>query len=100
MDKIMSEPMPVSVEMSDNVLCQRIQDEALLLNMDTQQYYGLNPTASEMWNQLVELHDIQTAETQLRAAFQADPDVLRADLHGLVKDLIRAGLLKSSPPER
>jgi len=92
----MSESIPTSVEMTDSVICQKIQDEAVLLNMDSQQYYGLNPTASEMWNQLVELHDIRAAETQLCAVFQTDPDTLRADLHGLVRELICAGLLRSS----
>jgi hypothetical protein len=83
------------VALGDAVLCQRIQDQAVLLNMDTQQYYGLNPTASEMWDRLVELHDIDAVEALLHDVFEAEPEVVKSDLRNLVGDLVGAGLLKA-----
>jgi hypothetical protein len=89
----MSKPVPDYVEISDSVLCQSVHDEHVLLNMDSQQYYGLNPVASEMWNRLVELHDVRIVESALCSEFDAEPDLVREDLHRLISDLMDAGLL-------
>ena len=89
----MNMELPVSVSIGDAVLCQQIQEEAVLLNMETQQYYGLNPTASTMWNQLIELQSVQATEARLCELFEAPPEVMRADLHNLVAELVSHGLL-------
>lgn len=94
----MRDRVPTAVTIADGVLYQRIQDEAVLLNMDSQQFYGLNWTATRFWESLLELHDIQAAEDRLCAHFGGCQDSVRADLETLVATLLEAGLVKAADP--
>jgi hypothetical protein len=84
----------MSVVVADGVIYQKIQDEVVLLNMENQQYYSLNPTASLFWDNIVELQDIQAAEEQLIMSFPDNRDAVGSDLRDLVQKLVQAGLLK------
>jgi hypothetical protein len=90
--------VPCAVAIADGVIYQRIRDEAVLLNMDNQQYYGLNSTATEFWESLIELSNVHAAEDRLSETFSTARESLRLDLRNLVRELIEAGLLKAVDP--
>jgi Coenzyme PQQ synthesis protein D (PqqD) len=90
----MSDSLPSSVGIADAVLYQELEDEVVLLNMANQQYYGLNDVGAQMWKCLLETGDFSAACDNLCRSYEADPTVVRADLEGLVRDLLAAGLLK------
>jgi hypothetical protein len=96
---VISKSIPMSVKVADGVIYQKIQDEVVLLNMENQQYYSLNPTASVFWDNIVEHQDIQAAEERLVVSFPDNRDEVGTDLRELVQKLIRAGLLKTLGPE-
>jgi hypothetical protein len=68
-------------------------DEAVVLNLETETYYGLSPTAHRMWNALKSAPDVETAFAHLSDQFDVDADRLRSDLETLIDDLVDHGLL-------
>jgi hypothetical protein len=94
----MNEPLPPAVAVPDSVLYQEVEDEAVLLNMANQQYYGLNDVGAQMWKSLAEAGTIAEAEDLLRGMYEIEQQTLRSDLETLVRDLLKVGLL--TPAER
>ena len=90
--------IPAFVAIGDGVLFQKIQNEIVLLNMENQQYYGLNESASELWESLIELGSVSAVEDKLSASFDADPRSVSEDLRNLVSEMLAAGLLKPLTP--
>ncbi len=93
--RAMNDPLPAAVAIGDAVLFQELEDEVVLLNMSSQQYYGLNDVGASMWKSLMEVRNVATAGDLLSKEYAVEPAVLRADLETLVRDLLKAGLLKA-----
>jgi len=92
----MSEPLPEFVEIGDSVLFQALQDEIVLLNMTSQEYYGLDSIGSDIWQQLLEQRNVGVVRENLTAVYAADEDLIRSDFDTLIRDLLAAGLLRTA----
>ncbi|MDP9053677.1 MAG: PqqD family protein [Acidobacteriota bacterium] len=94
-EKSSHETLPPVVAIGDSVLYQELEDEVVLLNMESQEYFGLNEVGAQMWKCLMAVGDVQVAGDRLSGDYAAESSVIHADLHVLVRDLLAAGLLKA-----
>jgi hypothetical protein len=81
------------VQIGDSVIFQQLNNEAVLLNMITQQYFGLNEVGSEMWKLLIQLGDPREVLQRLQATYAAPPEAIERDLDVLMRELLKEGLL-------
>jgi hypothetical protein len=89
-----SAPRDGRVTVPGDVLVQRLpDDESVFLNLDTEQYYGLDPTGTAMWAALTETGSVAAALERLAGEFDVDRDVLSRDLDALVERLVGRGLI-------
>jgi hypothetical protein len=79
--------LPKKVKISDNVLFQQINNECVLLDMDSEQYFGLNDVGARIWQILSEDGDTEKALSQLLAEYEADEITLRSDMVNLLTEL-------------
>src|SRR5215207_8936 len=84
------------VTVPDDVLISHLQEESVILNLDSERYFGLNDVGTRFLSVLTSSESIETAYEQLRQEYDVDNDVLRQDLLTLVERLIDQGLLISS----
>jgi hypothetical protein len=77
----------------EDVLCQELNGEIVLLNMKNEYYYTLNYVGSRMWQLLVENKDLEVVLQDLLQIFSADETTLRQHLTALVEELVTEGLL-------
>jgi hypothetical protein len=94
--KRMSETIPTKVAIGESVLFQDLEDEIVLLNMENQQYFGLNDVGANMWKCLMEAKDVASAGDRLCELYETEKTVVLADLEQLVRDLLARGLLKAA----
>lgn len=87
-------PLSNKVSISNDVLFQEIGGECVLLNMASEQYFGLDDVGTRIWQLLIEHGDISKVLTQLKADYNADEKVLENDLSKLIEDLILEGLVR------
>jgi hypothetical protein len=80
----------------DDVLFQEVGDEAVLLSLGREQYFGLDPVGTRIWKLLGEDTRLQTAFDQLRDLYDVEPSRLETDLLELVSRLATAGLVRVS----
>ena len=81
------------VTVPDDVLISNLQDESVILNLDSERYYGLDDVGTRFLSFLTTSDSIETAYERLRDEYNVDPQVLRADLLALIENLIDQGLL-------
>jgi Coenzyme PQQ synthesis protein D (PqqD) len=78
----------------ENVIMQTVGDEAVLLNLNTNQYFSLNPVGVRMVEVLTQNASTGQAFSSLLAEYAVDPDVLRDDLQELLGQLLSHGLIE------
>lgn len=78
---------------SHDVLSQAVGDEAVLLDLGSEQYFGLNPVGRRIWELLGEHTALVDVHRCLCDEFDAPPAQIEADLLALVGALHSAGLL-------
>ena len=79
-----------------HVLIRHLDGESVLLNLDTERYFGLDATGTRMWQVATQSVNIEDAYATLLLEFDVEPDTLRANLAELIAGLLENGLLKLS----
>jgi hypothetical protein len=76
-----------------DVVTRDLNGEAVLLNLETGSYYGLDPVGTRMWELLSTLESVPEVIAVLRAEYHVDETRLRQDLDYLIVKLEEQGLL-------
>jgi hypothetical protein len=84
--------------LSDRVVAAEVDDEAVLLDVRSGQYYGLDEVGSRIWTLLTESHDLDAIVCRLADEYDAAPAVLRSDVSAFVDALVTRGLIRSAQP--
>ncbi len=71
-----------------------VDDEAVILNVDTSEYYSLDPVAAELWARLGKGQDLAQASAAVAKAYDEKPERVEKDARALVKDLLAEKLLE------
>ncbi len=79
------------------VLSRVIDDEAVLLNLTTGTYCGMNEVATRAWEILQEPTSFDALCGQLTAEFEVEPATVRTDMQTFVRALADAKLIVASP---
>lgn len=84
------------VRVNDDVLFQELQGEAVLLNLKSGVYFGLDPVGTRIW-QLFAKHEVLSEVAQaVVAEYDVAADKCSADLLKLVDDLEKQELVSVS----
>lgn len=81
------------ITLSDDVLVQEIEGEAVLLDLKSEQYFGLDAVGVRLWHALEANPSLDAAHRALLDAYDVESEQLAGDLIRLVEELARAGLV-------
>ena len=81
------------VTVPDEILISNLQDESVLLNLNSERYFGLDNVGTRMLSVLSASNSIETAYERLLAEYDVEPQALRQDLSSLIENLIQQGLV-------
>ena len=95
----MSVPFSERVTIAPDVLFRLVGDEAVLLNLTTELYLGLDLVGARMWTVLNDAPSIQAAYDALLQEYEVEPDRLRQDIDELLGQLLEQGLIEVCPAE-
>jgi hypothetical protein len=85
--------LPRRVSVSDDVLFQEISGEGVLLDMVSEQYFGLDDVGTRVWHLLTENSETATMLAQLLEYYEVDEITLTRDLALLIEQLKAEGLV-------
>lgn len=78
---------------SDQVLFQDVGGEAVLLDLASETYFGLNDVGTRFWQLIEASPTLDEVHRSLCAEFDADGALIKKDLLALAGELARAGLI-------
>ncbi len=70
-----------------------LDEESVLLNLETERYFGLDAVGTRMWQLVTSSPTIDAALAGLVDDYDAEPETLRADLAALLEHLVENGLI-------
>ena len=82
-----------------HVLVRLLDQESVLLNLETEQYFGLDETGTRMWQLVTTSPNIDAAYQELLAEYDVQPEMLRENLSELLGHLVEHGLLQVLPSD-
>jgi Coenzyme PQQ synthesis protein D (PqqD) len=81
------------VVVPEGVLISQLQEESVILNLESERYFGLDDVGTRFLTVLTTSRSIEAAYETLSLEYDIDPQVLRDDLLDLVEKLVDQGLL-------
>ncbi len=79
--------------LNPRVLCRAVEDEAVLLDLDAGQYYGLNAVGYRIWELLVAGAPLDSISDALSEEFEISPQAVWPDVTAFVGFLCSKRLL-------
>lgn len=88
----MNNSLPTEIAFSPEVLFQAIDDEAVLLDMASEEYFALNELGMRMWQLLSENGKTAEAIQHLLLEYEVDETTLRQDMAEWIGELVDLGM--------
>lgn len=82
-----------SVRPNPDMLCSELDGEAVILNLATGTYFGLNVVGARIWELLTAGRDLREIRATLLDEFDVTPEVCEADLIEVVGRMATDGLV-------
>jgi Coenzyme PQQ synthesis protein D (PqqD) len=82
-----------------HVLIRHLDGEAVLLNLDSERYFGLDGTGTRMLELMTGMPSVEAAYEKLLEEFDVEPQLLRENLNELLNRLLENGLLQILPAD-
>jgi len=80
------------VAVSEDAIFRELDGEAVVLNLETGMYYGLDPVGTAIWRAVEPRGTLRQAFERVVTDFAADPATVESDLIELAGNLLDRGL--------
>ena len=91
---IMSMELTARVRLAKDVLMQKVGDDAILLNLNTENYFALDEVGTRVIDTLQESDSVAQAVQKLVGIYEVDEGTLTKDAVRLVEECEQHGLLQ------
>jgi hypothetical protein len=81
------------VRLNPEVLAQRVENDLVLVHLDTNQIYKLNDSAARLWELLEADLDLDQAKQQLTQEFEVSMERLEQDIAAVLKSLAESDFI-------
>ena len=82
------------VRIPPSTLYRELADEAVLLQLDTGEYFGLDEVGNRFWHLIQEVGDFDGIRDRLLSEYNVEPPALSADLERLLGQLVARKLVE------
>jgi phosphoribosylformylglycinamidine (FGAM) synthase PurS component len=73
-----------------------LAEEAVILDLKSGKYYGLNPVGASIWSLIQQPITVAQIKAALLAEYEVDAETCEQDLQTLLQDLLSNGLIEVS----
>jgi len=93
-----STPTPVinlnqTIALSPDVISQEVSGETVLLDLESENYFGLDEVGTRIWQLIRETNDLSTIYKTLLEEYEVSEEQLQRDLSELLSEIERLGLI-------
>jgi hypothetical protein len=88
------------VKVPEDILMSGLQGESVILNLDSERYFGLDEVGTRMMTVLTSAESIQAAYETLLEEYDVEGEVLRQDLTAIIEQLVEQGLVEITSEQK
>jgi len=82
-----------TVTLSPEVISQEVSGETVLLDLDSENYFGLDEVGTRIWQLIKETNDLQVIYNTLLKEYEVEEERLQTDLDALLGEITGLGLV-------
>ncbi|MEA3492519.1 MAG: PqqD family protein [Campylobacterota bacterium] len=82
------------ITFAETVFAQEVDGEIVLLDMKSENYFGLDEVGSSIWQAMESGKTIREVREIVLNQYDVESDVLERDLLGFIKKLVESGLIE------
>jgi uncharacterized protein (DUF1919 family) len=86
--------LKTKVRFAESVFAQEVDGEMVLLDMNSEHYFGLDEVGSTIWQTMQEKSSLDEVYWSLLEAYDVEEEVLKRDLLAFVEALRESGLVE------
>ena len=83
-----------TITLSPEVISQEVSGETVLLDLESENYFGLDEVGTRIWQLIKESGDLQAIYDTLLAEYEVEEEQLHTDLEALLDEIAGLGLVK------
>ena len=81
------------ITLSPDVISQEVSGETVLLDLESENYFGLDEVGTRIWQLIKEEEDLQAIYNTLLDEYEVEESRLQADLEALLGEISKLGLV-------
>lgn len=85
--------LQATISRKPDMLSAGIDDEVVLMDMQSAKYFGLDPVGSRIWNALAEPVTVEDLCRRMGEAYQGTPATIQADVQAFLRQLAARGMI-------
>jgi len=89
--------LDLKVTFSETVFAQEVDGEMVLLDMESENYFGLDEVGTSIWQAMQEYGTLQEVFNSLLEQYDVEAEVLEKDLSDFIGKLVDSGLVEVKP---
>lgn len=89
----------MNIRISDEVVFRDLAGEAVLLDLASGTYFGLNAVGTRIWHLIADHGSTDGIIEALLAEYEVEETLLRKEVDALIQQLIEKGLLRANDKE-
>lgn len=82
------------ITFADTVFAQEVDGEMVLLDMESENYFGLDEVGTAIWQAMQEYGTLQEVFNAMLEQYDVEEEVLERDLSDFVEKLLESGLVE------
>ena len=82
------------ITFSETVFAQEVDGEMVLLDMNSENYFGLDEVGTAIWQAMQERASLEEVYRSMLEQYEVEPEVLRKDLLDFAQKLSDSGLIE------
>ena len=82
-----------TITLSPDVISQEVSGETVLLDLESEHYFGLDGVGTRIWQLIGETNDLSAIYQTLLAEYEVPADRLQQDLAQLLAEIEKLGLI-------
>jgi hypothetical protein len=83
-----------TITLSPDVISQEVSGETVLLDLESENYFGLDEVGTRIWQLIKETNDLEAIFNTLLAEYDVSEERLRGDLDALLGEIAGLGLVQ------
>ena len=82
------------ITLSKNVFAQEIDEETIILDSETQEYFSINEIGKVIWSLIEEKKNLEEIKAEMLDMYEVPEEQLEKDLLNFIQALEQKGLIK------